>query len=78
MSDRERRLRQQDAAEKWLYENDLQYASKKLDWQVTRSDALAREGGESFSDDWLPHQPDANTGNYRVTPKGVVLLPDEG
>lgn len=46
-----KRLRRRDTAEQWLKENDPEYSASKKDWEVPRTDALARD--DTFSLDEL-------------------------
>ena len=44
-----KREREQDATEKWLSENDPEYAEQKKNWQTPSTDALARENSRHSS-----------------------------
>ena len=61
---------EQDAAEKWLAENDPEYAQRKKDWQSPATDALARE--RRIHKDFreiTPVNAGTNDGGYRKYPK---------
>ncbi len=57
--------REKDAAEKWLSENDPDYAEQKKAWQTPSTDVLARDKKiHSTLKDMVPLTP-RNHGNYR-------------
>jgi len=62
----------QDAAEKWLLENDPEYAERKRSWTPRTTDALSvalseRNAPHSSLKDWEPaiDESGERTGNYR-------------
>ena len=65
-----KRDRERDAAEKWLSENDPDYAEQKKKWQTPSTDALARDRVVHQSmNELTPLKSDARDGNYRKYPK---------
>lgn len=65
-----RRARLADAAEKWLAENDPEYAERKKEWQSPATDALSRE--RRIHKDFreiTPVNAGTNDGGYRKYPK---------
>lgn len=64
------RERVEDAAEKWLRENDPDYKHRKRGWQSPSTDALARDRDEHVT---LRHKsalrPGHDDGGYRSYPK---------
>ena len=60
----------QDAAEKWLSDNDPDYAEQKRKWQTPTTDALVRDRRPHSSMEELTEiDPAAHDGNYRKYPK---------
>ena len=60
------RERERDEAEKWLVENDPDYAESKKKWQTPSTDALARDRGTHPSlQDLTPLTPRADGNYYR-------------
>lgn len=65
-----KRDRKRDAGEKWLFENDPDYAEQKKKWQTPSTDALARDRIVHQSmRELTPLRPGAKDGNYRKYPK---------
>ena len=60
-----KREKEKDAAEKWLSENDPDYAEQKKKWQTPSTDVLARDKkAHPTLKDMVPLNP-RNHGNYR-------------
>ncbi len=65
-----KREREQDAAEKWLSENDPEYVQQKKKWQTPSTDVLARDRMIHQSMKELTAlKSGARDGNYRKYPK---------
>lgn len=62
------REREIDSAEKWLAENDPDYANQKRNWQTPSTDALARDRNEHHSMRDLQNMGEPGDGNYRRVP----------